>query len=168
MPFTSACEPSTSGFPICLWLEPIMKNCGKFCLMLLYIWNCNFMCTNAFSHRGEILNFCGWWTKSSKILCESAKYESYWGNLITEIICNCINSSLFFILVWLHCIAFFLYKNDRLYHPYHTEIKTWIQLADVLVRCTGILLRLDKFWWVCSVHKCHAKSLPFGNTDLLS
>lgn len=110
--------------------------------------------------------FCGCWTKSSKILCASAKYESYWGNLIAE--GNCINSYLFFILVWLHCIAFFLSKNDRLHHPYHTEIKTWIQLADILVRCTGTLLRLDKFWWVCSVHKCHAKSLTFGSTYLLS
>lgn len=61
--FTSARGPSTSGFPICLWLEPVMKNCGCFCLLLLYIWNCNFMGTNAFSRKAEILNSCVCWTR---------------------------------------------------------------------------------------------------------
>lgn len=63
MPFTSAHGLSTFGFPICLWLEPVMKNCGSFCLLLPYIWNSNFMCTNAFSHKAEILNLCGRWTR---------------------------------------------------------------------------------------------------------
>lgn len=89
LPFISAHWPSTSGFPGCLWLSLVKKNCGGFCLLLEsfvlpYIWNSDFMCTKAFSSKAEILNLGGCWARQTKSCSEGANYENYWGNLIAE------------------------------------------------------------------------------------